>query len=253
MNREQKQEASMSVQSRISAATLTELDIYWISEGRRIKSVSQLVSWSLDLLCEILWANQKLRQRVESVAEARSYLLERELIQPSLYERGFDKMGTAVSFEGMREAGIDPGKKAMSGRFADNSNITRKYNMLHNERSIQPFTGKVDSEAVKKGVEIYNNLPQDGHSSILDELSGMAAIRNTPTTDAEEIVVKSANAATFVNNKREADELPLLKERGNTRETIERRIQAADKESKAMLDELNSFDPMSLMGKAVKE
>jgi len=219
MKREQKQEASMSVQSRISAATLTELDIYWMSESKKIKSISQLVSWSLDLLCEILWANQKLRRRVESIAEARKYLMERELIQPSLYERGFDKLGTAVTFEGMREAGIDPSRKLMSGRFVDNSNITRKYNMLHNERSVQPFTGTVDSELLKKGIEIMNNLPKDRVSSIMDELSGISPLR----------------------------------ESDNSPEAIAEHIKAIDKVADAQLDELNSFDPMSLIGKAVKE
>ena len=182
MRREIKQEASMSVQSRISATTLAELDAYWMSEGKHIKTLSQLVSWSLDLLTEILWANRKLRYRVESIVEARRYLLERELCQPSLHERGFDKMGTAVKFEGMREEGIDPSKEVRIGKFVDNQTTLRQYNMLHNKNSVQPFMGKVDSDEVRRGVEIMESLPKnENRSDLLDELSCIPLkVRSTP-------------------------------------------------------------------------
>lgn len=220
MKREQKQEASMSVQSRISAATLAELDAYWISESKHIKSMSQLVSWSLDLLTEILWANQKLRRRIESIAEARNYLLERELCQPSLYERGFDKMGTAVKFEGMREEGIDPSKAVRSGKFIDNQTTLRQYHMLHNENSVSPFTGRVDSDIVKQGVEIMNKLPETDHS-LIDELGG-----NITKMRTESVLVEGTSA-----------------------EELAQRITADDK---AQEEALKKLDINELMKSAVK-
>ena len=221
MKREQKQEASMSVQSRISAGTLAELDNYWMSEGKRIKSLSQLVSWSLDLLSEILWANQKLRHRVESVAEARNYLLDRELCQPSLYDRGFDKMGTAVRFEGMREEGIDPSKAVQSGKFIDNQTTLRQYHMLHNGKSVNPFTGKVDSEEVRRGIEIMQNLPEMDHS-LFDELSGIPV--------------------------RTREESGLVE--GTSSEELAQRIAADDK---AQEEALKTLDFNELMKSAIKE
>jgi hypothetical protein len=218
MKREQKQESSMSVQSRISATTLAELDIYWMSEGKRIKSLSQLVSWSLDLMTEILWANQKMRKRIESVAEARNRLLERELCQPSLYERGFDKMGTAVRFEGMREEGIDPSKPIQDGRFISNQTTLRQYNMLHNAKSVDPFMGKVDSEIVKQGVSMMGSLPSN--QSLLDELSGIPM--------REESILKE----------------------GTSPEELAKRIEADDK---AQMDALKNLDLNELMAKAKKE
>jgi hypothetical protein len=47
-------------------------------------------------------------------------------------------------------------------------------------------------------------------------------------------------------------ELEPLKQ-GSTNEDLSERIQSNDKIANAQLDELNSFDPMSLIGKAIKE
>jgi hypothetical protein len=44
-----------------------------------------------------------------------------------------------------------------------------------------------------------------------------------------------------------------LKEKGNSREVIEDRIRKADEESQKGLNELNSFNPLSLLSKAKKD
>lgn len=243
MRREAKQEASMSVQSRINATTLAELDMYWMSEDKRIKSLSQLVAWSMDLLSEILWANQKIGKRIESVAEARKYLLSRELCQHSLYDRGITKMGKAIMFENMRAEGADPSIYA-----------NRQYKSLHRDpeengkpSTVEPFAEKVDSELIKRATEIYNNLKDE---DVVPHNSQEFAMRDR--TDSNR-VVRSEDAAEFVRVKREKVDLPPLKERGNSKELVQKRIQAADEESQEMLKELNSFDPMSLMSSAKKE
>jgi hypothetical protein len=242
MRREAKQEASMSVQSRINATILAELDKYWMSEDKSIKTLSQLVSWSMELLSEILSANRKIKRRIESVAEARNYLLSRGLCQHSLHDRGITKMGKAIMFENMREEGANPEICA-----------TRQYKSLHRvpeengkPSTVEPFTGKVDSELVKKALEIHSSLDS---ADVVPRISQEFKMRDKE----EERVVKNEDAAEFVRAQRERVELPPLKEKGNSKELIQKRIQAADEESKEMLDELNSFDPMSLIGKAVKE
>jgi hypothetical protein len=154
MKGEIRQEASIPVQTRANITCIAELDIYWMSEGKNIKSMSQLIGWSLELLCEILKVNERLPKIVESVAEAHRYIDKRGLYQPSLKKRSFDKISTAIRFEGMREEGTDPGCKIGE----ENANVVRSYNIIHNKNSIQPFNGQVVSDKVTKAIEIYNKL-----------------------------------------------------------------------------------------------
>lgn len=245
MRAEAKQEASMSVQSRISAATLAELDMYWLSEGKRIKSLSQLISWSTDLLCEILWANGKLASRVESVAEARKYLLDRELCQPSLYERGFAKMGVAVSFEGMREAGIDPSKEVKYGKFVDNKNTISKYHMLHNKRSVRFFEDRVERGQFDEEIMKHYNSASD--EEIRQRTFERELGYKTPQKPIEESK-PLAIPTRIVNTERIEEELPPMKERGNSPEDIAARIRKADEEEQKKLDILNG-DPRLLFEK----
>jgi len=193
MKTEAKQESSISVQSRISMNSLAELDMYWISEGKGIKTVSQLVSWSLDLLCEILRANEKLPRSIEAVREARNYLEMRALIQPSLHRRNFDKIGSAIKFEGMRENGDDPSKELLDseGEIA-NSNIMRQYRILHNKNSVQPFDGRVVGDKIKRAVEIYKSIGNDqlGTTELTEGLN-RPITKEKMTTEEVAAVIKS--------------------------------------------------------------
>ena len=163
MNKETKQESSVPVATRVSVVTLAELDKYWVEgEGKYIRTMSQLVSWSLELLTEVLRANGKV-ESVESVAEAHRRLMDRELYQPSLSKRSFNKIGTAIKFENLREEGIDPKKG-----FGEGSNVTRAYNMLHNSKSVQPLSRKGYSELTKKAIEIYNSKWRDQPKESID-------------------------------------------------------------------------------------
>jgi len=191
MKIETRQESSISVQSRISMNSLAELDMYWISEGKGIKTVSQLVSWSLDLLCEILKANEKMPGNIETVREARNYLELRALIQPSLHRRNFNKIGSAIKFEGMRENGDDPSKELIDseGEIA-NSNVIRQYRILHNKNSVQPFGGRVFGDKIKKAVEIYNSIDinQLGKTELTEGLNKpLVKDKMTPEEAAEVI------------------------------------------------------------------
>jgi len=158
LDREKKQEASVPIQSRISVISLAELDMYWMSEGNNIRTMSRLVAWGIELLCEVLRSNGKLPHQIDSITEANNYLLSRNLYQPSLRKRSFQKIGTAITFEGMRDNGDDPSVKIGSGKDIVNSNVTRKYNMLHNEKSVEPYNGSIISDKVRRATEIYNSL-----------------------------------------------------------------------------------------------
>lgn len=144
MERESMVEASMPVQSRVNVVYLAKLASYWESEGYGIRTMSQLISWSIDLLHEILVANGKVSEEDIKVIEARNYLVGKGLMQRSMVNRSFMKMGAAVRFEEMRGRGVDP-------RSAD----PVSYNILHKKvgidkisktgRSVEPFVGEVTS------------------------------------------------------------------------------------------------------------
>jgi hypothetical protein len=219
MDKITKQESSIPVQSRVSIVTLASLDNYWLGEGKSIQTVSQLVSWSLYLLTEILTSNKMLGTE-PSIEEARKYMIDRKLYQRGMDARGYQKLGNAIRFQGMREDGANPQQST-------NPTDRAAYNMMHRmpnkfsgkSSSVEPFEGKVENDLVKQGMEILNNIPKNRQSSVLDELSGVT----------------------------------ILKERGNSPEVVAEHIKAVDKAANEQLDALNNFDPLTLLKSAKKE
>ena len=135
ISKEVRQESSIPVGTRVSMVSLAELDMFWREEGYNVRSMSQLVSWSLDLLCDVLKSNKKMPVEVESVMQAHNYLDSRNLYQKSSKKRGIKKIGTALGFESLREQGIDPKDYA-----------PKQYKIVHNERSVQPSEVRVERE-----------------------------------------------------------------------------------------------------------
>lgn len=127
MDRETKQESSIPVQARVGLVSLAELVNYWESQGYAIKSMSQLVAWSVDLLCETIKRNEAMPVAIETVAEAHRHLEQRGLYQGSLKPRAIKKIGAAMRFDTMRQEGVDP-----------RSYAPIDYNVLHNKHSVEP-------------------------------------------------------------------------------------------------------------------
>lgn len=151
MSRESKIESSIPVQSRIDIVDLASMHVFWESEGCRIRSMSQLVSWTVAAMVDVLKANGKRDERVGSVGEAHKYLLMQGLYQPGMMKRGREKINTALRMETLRGKGIDP-----------RDYIPRQYNTLHNKKSVEVFEGEVVVEeersqriadAVDRGLE----------------------------------------------------------------------------------------------------
>jgi len=140
MSKEVKQESSIPIQTRVSFMSLAKLHIYWTLEGYNVRTMSQLGSWSIDLLCEVLEANGKMPAQLETLAEAHQYLQRHGLYQGSLQGRAMKKIGTALRFETLREQGRDP-----------KYNTPRQHEMLHKESSVQPFEGTVETGVVVDG------------------------------------------------------------------------------------------------------
>ena len=72
MDREQeiKVEASIPVSSRIDIRVLAEMCAYWDESGRYIKTMSQLVNWSMDLCSQVLKINDMLPVTMDTLLEA---------------------------------------------------------------------------------------------------------------------------------------------------------------------------------------
>lgn len=130
--RESRQERSIPVQSRIDMVSLARLDKYWMSEGYYIRTMSQLVNWSVDLICEVLVSNEKMPSGIDSAMEANRHLMQRGLYQPSMLKKGFKKRAAALGFESLRDEGVEPADYAEG-----------QYRNMHNERSVKVFEGKV--------------------------------------------------------------------------------------------------------------
>lgn len=129
---EVRQESSIVTGARINIVTLAELAKWWENSGQRISTMSQLVSWSMDLLKATLVANEKIDKEEMSIVEANRYLLAKGLYQKSTRNKSFSKIATAIRFEGIREDGRNP-----------QSEDPKSYNIVHNEKSVKPFKGEV--------------------------------------------------------------------------------------------------------------
>ena len=131
---EVKQERSMPVNARVDVVDLAELARYWSNQGYVLRSVSQLVSWSMNLLREVLIANEQIKPTLDMIS-ARSYLKDYGLTQPSNERRSAKKIATAIRFTQMRREGLNP-------KYDD----PMSYNEVHNSHSVSSPQMPVDEQ-----------------------------------------------------------------------------------------------------------
>jgi len=138
--KEVKRERSLPVQSRIDLVELANLDTYWVKQGVHMTSLSQLVSWSIDMLCDSLKGAGLLEDRFETLNDAKKYLSMKGLRQKSMDRVGRKKYAFALKSETLRDhatlpgAGVDP----------------RDYNTVHRATSVEPYDGRGKMEAEPK-------------------------------------------------------------------------------------------------------
>jgi hypothetical protein len=206
VDREIKQEASIAVSARVSMIDLANVVRFYESEGYRVKSMSQLIGWSVELLADILKANGKLSELVETVTEANRVLESRELYQSSLRRRSAMKIGTAIKFENMREEGIL--------NVDERGAIRSSYNILHNKRSVEPLMPQVsnrdaDWEKMKamkqmEEHEKYVKMKEEGLKTLKD--SGVKVISN----EEAEIMLGRASRTVWDRERKEQEQLKEL-------------------------------------------
>lgn len=216
MDKEVKQESSIPVQARVSLITLAELVNYWEKEGYVIRTMSQEIAWSLDLLAQILRNNGVLPVTIESVADAHKHMEIRGLYQRSLKDRSFKKIGAAIRFENFREQGVNPKYETPTD-----------YNILHNKGSIEPSpfvnSNLTDEEmraiAWKKMQEnrlaqqrrIYEES-QKRKEAIAKDVEGMKARGMVADEPPNETVVKEGmSEEDFYNRQSEREEEEIKK------------------------------------------
>lgn len=105
MNEDIRREGSVPVQSRVDIRTLAELSQYFAEGGIRVSTVSQLVSWSLEVLIETLRRNEKVGEQKPTIEAAYQYLDSERLMQRGMRSK---KLLKARGWEVLRMEGEDP-------------------------------------------------------------------------------------------------------------------------------------------------
>lgn len=200
-------ESSVPLSSRVDMKVLAELDKYWMSQGYTIRTMSQLVSWSLGLLCQVLESNEKV-SAVESVREANEWLVGRNLYQATTRKRGFMKIGSALRFESMREEGVDPREVA-----------PEQFNTVNRKNSVQPmpkeagpapgsgYQSPFEADYEKARIEAAKNELSEIEKSkreIIERAIKSGVIRQSNVIKIDETKA-SANLTTWEAEKREKE------------------------------------------------
>lgn len=139
---EVKAERSMPVQSRIDLVELAEIVGYWERRGIYVRTMSQLVSWSVSAFKEIL-KNNGLIEEIDTLEYAYDLLNSKGLIQKSMHNKMKAKYAKARGMENIRLDGMGYGV----------DRDTRAYQELHGRNQVQPFTGVYSKEAKKAMLE----------------------------------------------------------------------------------------------------
>jgi hypothetical protein len=179
-----KQERSVGISARCDLVTLAELTIYWTDQGYNIKSVSQLVSWSLNLLKDALEQNEKITPSMD-FAKAYQFMQNKNLVQQSYSKRDKKKIASAIRFEGMREEGNDP-------RYEDPTS----YNMLHNRKSVEPSPDNTavsaNDIALTKQLINQNRFKKTLEEKKSEALAGYSKAGFTTESSIEEVQQRDA-------------------------------------------------------------
>ena len=164
-----RREASVPVSSRIDVRTLAEICSYFISSNVSVRSVSQLVSWSAEMLLDILKDNDKLPRDKPTIEAAYQYLESGGLMQRGMKR----KVASALVYEHLRAEGVNPASYDYANKFKSmhsNNNWSGAINdqrpVAHHEQQLNATTNagnikdkiaahlnKVDNDRLKEDIE----------------------------------------------------------------------------------------------------
>ena len=202
---EEKIETSIPVQGRISLVSLAELDTYFERAGYRIRTMSQLLSWSVELLCSTLKTNKVDIEHFDSIVEANRYLETKGLYQPSMRDRGFKKLGNALRFESLREEGTDP-----------RNDVPHQYNIVHNSHSVEPLPQELEpwqKERLEK--QRLAHLEWKERQMNIAKSSGLMALGTEATNTDDKIVTVREGMSEDEFNQRNLERERDIQEKEN--------------------------------------
>lgn len=232
MNNDIRREASIPVQSRIDIRTLAEICRYFRISDINIKSASQLVSWSLEMLLQTLKINDKLPNERPTIEDAYGYLGREGLMQKRML---YGKVSKGLAFESIRMEGENPAEKA-----------SHSHKMVHNNPN---WTGggeipdiTVSAEAQRKAREFLENYEKEQDILRLKESqknlkSQMASMPFTIDSNGQKVYQSTGPCKNNPNeeDKARADE----KTAKNEKEAAEKKQREKDsRERKKALDKL---------------
>jgi hypothetical protein len=136
-----KVESAIPVQSRIDIRALAEMAIYWESIGKSVRTMSQLVNWSVDLCSQILKTNGMIEEEIDNVTKAHNALVIRELYQNKVMGRGRKKLLRTKQLENLRLEGVHPETGGSAGH--------DEYALSHHKYSVQPAPDVVKPKGSK--------------------------------------------------------------------------------------------------------
>jgi len=207
--------------SRVLATIVRWMD----SKGNYPRYMSQGVRRPLEVLTGFLVDNGEV-DMVEDTKEARALLTRRFNVDLNRGGRGEKNVIHNLSLSGKRN---DIGERMSSNRVDINKPVRKQSN---------PKIAALLEKACRKHKELFSDESKEiKHYDYSEE------INHYDYSQPKEEEVKRVYE----------EDIPLLKEKGNSRELVEARIRKADEDSQKELDKLNSFDPMSLMALAKKE
>ena len=237
------------VQAWIDARELATISDWLDKSGSFTRFLSEVVKDSLHLLCGELVDSGEV-DMVEDSNKAR-YMLEKKYRVNLNPNRRGEK-------NALHNKVLSDRKREEREKIPDNIKELQRdaketYREIEREENDKNSIIFKELERIERGeIEVK---PQINNSQEYTMANDGNIVKNKDEDKDEDKVVKSEDAAEFVKVSRERSEedIPLLKEKGNSREVIEARIRKADEESQKELDALNNMDFTSLIGSAVKE
>jgi hypothetical protein len=225
------------VQVWVDSRVLATLSRWLEDHGTYTVHMSQVVRRPLEVLVDLL-VNSGDATLIDSTIDARELLSRRYGVDLNRGGRGTKNIMHNMTLSMRREDIAEAAEK--DKRIYD---VNRPLRTNQNAAIL----AKVE-EAKRKYKELYPDNSQT--NNIQDSFSESDVSREKIVNER---IVKTENAAEFVKTIRVERETHPLKEKGNSREVIEDRIRKADEESQKGLNELNSFNPLSLLSKAKKD
>jgi len=140
---EVRREASVPAQSRIDIRTLAQLTQYWFDTGVHVKSISQLISWSLESMVEILRINGKTGEK-PTIEKAEEFMSTLGLMQRGMKRKKLliAKTSESLSIEGSSLQSYAP----------------KEYKAIHNNKNwTQDGAEKVISESIISNAKQYGS------------------------------------------------------------------------------------------------